>query len=107
MILGAAAIGLGITGVGLLAAIVAASDIIGIESLAIVVGMIKVVGCQAKNNFSLQAEKHKKIETLVCSTLNRISELVSKALNDEIISDEEYWHILLEFDIFTYSKKKI
>ena len=45
MILGATAIGLSITGVGLLATIVAAPVIIWIESLAIIVGIIKIVGC--------------------------------------------------------------
>ena len=55
--LGATAIGLGITGVGLLARIVAAPVMIGIESLAIVVGIIKVVGCQAKKKMFTQSRK--------------------------------------------------
>ena len=96
---------LGITGDRILATIAAASVMIGIESPAIVVLIIKVVGCQPKKKCSLKADKHKKIETLACSTLNRISGVVSKAFNDEIISDEEYSHILLEFDIFTRRKK--
>ena len=58
MIVGATAIGLGITGVGFLATIVAAPVMIGIESLAIVVVITKVVGCQAKKKCSLKAEKH-------------------------------------------------
>ena len=62
---------------------------------------------QAKEKCSFKAEKHKKVETLASSTLNRISGLVSKALNDEIISDEEYSHKLLEFDIVTQQKEDL
>ena len=47
-ILGVAAIGLGIARVGLLSTIVAAPAVIGIEAMAIVVGIIKVMGNQAK-----------------------------------------------------------
>ena len=84
-----------------MATIVAVPVMIGIESLAIVVGIIKVVGCLTMTKFSIKGEKHKKIETLAYSTLNRISDIVSKALNDAIISDEEYSHILLKLYIFT------
>ena len=71
-------LGLGIAEVGLLTTILAAPVMIVIESPAIVVGIIKVVGCQAKKKCSLKAEKHKKIETLACSALNRISGLIPK-----------------------------
>ena len=38
---------------------------------------------------------------LAVSTLNTISSLISKALSDNSISDEEYSLILLEFETFT------
>ena len=38
---------------------------------------------------------------LVVSSLNTISSLISKALSDDSISDEEYSLILLEFEKFT------
>ena len=41
--LGVAAIGLGITEVGLLSTIVAAPDVIGIEAVTIVMGLLRVV----------------------------------------------------------------
>ena len=41
--LGVTAIGLGITGVGLLSTIVAAPAVIGIESISIVMGLLRVV----------------------------------------------------------------
>ena len=41
------------------------------------------------------------------STLNTISSLISKALSDNSISDEEYSLILLEFETFTRMKEDL
>ena len=95
--LGVTAIGLGITGVGLLSTIVAAPAVIGMEAVSIVMGLLRVVGNQAIKKMSLKIEKHKKIAMLAVSSLNTISSLISKALSDGSISDEEYSLILLEF----------
>ena len=96
--LGVAVIGLGITGVGLLSTIVAAPAVIGIEAVSIVMGLLRVVGNQAIKKMSLKIEKHEKIAMLAVSTLNTISSLISKALTDDFISNEEYSLILLEFE---------
>ena len=45
--LGVTAIGLGITGVGLLSTIVAAPDVIGMEAVTIVMRLLRVVGNRA------------------------------------------------------------
>ena len=74
---------------------------LGIESVAIVVGIIKVIGNHVKKTCSLKIETYKKNEMLVSTTLNTISDLVSKALRDDTISDEEYTQISLEFEMFT------
>ena len=50
----AAAIGLGITGVGLLSTIVAAPAVIGMEAVSIVMGLIRVVGNHAIKKMSLK-----------------------------------------------------
>ena len=42
---------------------------------------------------------------LAASSLNTISSLISKALSDDSISDEEYSQILLEFETFTRTKE--
>ena len=52
--LGVAAIGIGITGVGLLSTIVAAPDVIGMEAVSIVMGLLRVVGNQAIKKMSLK-----------------------------------------------------
>ena len=105
--LGVAAIGLGITGVGLLTTIVAASSVIGMEAVSIVMGLLRVVGNQAIKKMSLKIETREKIAMLGVSTLNIISSLISKALTDDSISEEEYSLILLEFETFTRMKEDL
>ena len=56
---------------------------------------------------SLKIEKHEQIAMLAVSTLNTISSLISKALSDNSLSDEEYSLILLEFETFTQMKKDL
>ena len=105
--LGITAIELGITGAGLLSTIVAAPAVIGIEAVSIVMGLFRVVGNRAIKKMSLKTEKHEKIVMLTVSTLNTISSLISKALTDDSISDEEYSLILLEFETFTRMKEDL
>ena len=88
--LGVTAIGLGITGVGLLQTIVAEPPAIGIETVSIVMGLLRVVGNDAIKKLSLKIEKHEKIVMLAVSSLNTIRSLISKALSDDSISEEEY-----------------
>ena len=56
---------------------------------------------------SLKIEKHEKITMLAVSSLNTISSLISKALSDGSIADEEYSLILLEFEKFTRVKEDL
>ena len=51
--------------------------------------------------------KHEKIALLAVSSLNTISSLISKALSDESISDDEYSLILFEFETFTRMKEDL
>ena len=44
---------------------------------------------------------------LAVSSLNTISSLISQALSDDSISDEEYSLILLEFETFTRMKEDL
>ena len=89
------AIGLGITGVGLLSTIVAAPAVIEMVAVTIVMGLLRVVRNRGIKKMSLKIEKHEKIAKLAISALNAISSLILKALSDDSISDEEYSLILL------------
>ena len=82
--LGVTAIGLGVTGVGLLSTIVPAPAVIRMEAVSIVMGLLWVVGNQAIKKVSLRIEKHEKIAMLAVSSFNTSSSLVSKALSDEM-----------------------
>ena len=105
--LGVTATGLGITGVGLLSTIVAAPAVIGIEAVSIVIGILRVVGNQAIKMLSLKVEKHEKIAMVAVSSLNIISSLISKALSDYSISDQEYLLMLLESETITRMKEDL
>ena len=59
--LGVTAIWLGIAGGGLPSTIVAASVVIGIEAVSIVMGLLRVVGNQAIKKLSLKIEKMKRL----------------------------------------------
>ena len=86
--LGVTAIGLGITGVGLLSIIAAGPAVIGIEAVFIVMSLLQVVENQAIKNLSLKIDKHEKIAMLAISALKTISSLIAKALSDDSISGE-------------------
>ena len=75
------------------------------EAISIVMGLLRVVGNHAIKKMSLKIEKHEKIAMLAVSALNTISSLISKALSDDSISDEEYSLILLKFETFTQMKE--
>ena len=57
--LGVTVIGLGITGVGLLSTIVAATAVIGMEAASIVIGLLRVVGNRGTKKLSLKIENMK------------------------------------------------
>ena len=105
--LGVAAIGLGITRVGLFSTIVAAPAVIGMVAVSIVIGLLRVVGNYGNKKLSLKIEKHEGIAALAVSSLNTISSLISKAISDDSISDEEYSLVLLEFETFARIKEDL
>ena len=55
------AIGLRITGIGLLSTIVAAPAVIWLEAVSIIMGLIRVVGNHTIKKMTLKIEKHGKI----------------------------------------------
>ena len=67
------AIWIGIIGVGLLSTIIAAPAVIGIETVSIVMGLLRVLGNQAIKRLFLKIEKHEEIAMLAISALNTIS----------------------------------
>ncbi|KAH3800411.1 hypothetical protein DPMN_154044 [Dreissena polymorpha] len=95
------------TGIGVLSTIIAAPVAIAMEGAALGLGLLYIVGRQNNKQLSMKAEKHEKIKTLADAKLNTISDLISKALAYDQISDEEYLLILSELDKFNQMKEEI
>ncbi|KAH3887581.1 hypothetical protein DPMN_011599 [Dreissena polymorpha] len=98
---------LGATGIGVLSTIIAAPIAIAMEGAALGIGLLSIVGSQTNKKLSMKAEKHEKIKTLADAKLNTIRDLISKALADDRISDEEYSLNLSELDKFNQMKEEI
>ena len=94
-------IGLGAVGVGLLSTTIAALIVIATEATALAMGLLRIIG----NQFNIRkAEKHEKIIILAevkldtnSEKLDMNSDVFSKALIHNKISDEDYTRILNEF----------
>lgn len=99
--------GLGTTGVCLLSTIQAINSVVAIESIAIGINVLSIIGKYSRQKFSLKAQKHEKIKVLAEAKLNSISDLVSKALADNHISDQEFSIVISEFNSFQEMKNDI
>ena len=103
----AASMGLGVAGVGLLSTIVAAPIVIAMEATALGTGLLGIIGGQVNKRLMRKAEKHEKIKVLAEAKLNTISDLISKALTDNKVSDEEYTLILSELTKYRQMKEEV
>ena len=92
-------IGLSTVSVVFLSTVIASPAVTVIEAVSLGAGLLFIVGGFVSRHLILKAEKHRK------KKLNVISDLVSKALDDETISDEEFTRILSELDKF-FDKRK-
>jgi hypothetical protein len=102
-----ATMGLGVAGIGVLSTIIAAPIAIAMEASALAAGLLSLVGGQVNKKLVMKAEKHEKIKTLAEAKLNTISDHVSRALKDDMVSDEEYSLILDELEKFNTMKEEI
>lgn len=103
-----ASAGTGIAGVTLLTTVLATPVVIAMEGVAFGVGGLGFVGnLLCDKVLSVKAIKHLKIKTAAESSLYTISDHISKALKDEVVSDEEYSLIITELDKFNKLKDEI
>jgi len=103
----AVSMGLGVAGVGLLSTIVAAPVVIIMEVAALGTGLLGIIGGQVNKVIMRKAEKHEKIKTVAEAKLNTINDLVSKALNDNFVSQEEFTLILSELSKYRQMKEEV
>ena len=100
-------VGLSVAGVGILSTIIVVPAVIIMETTALGAGVLSIVGGQCNKMFMRKAEKHEKIKVIAETKLDTINELVSKALSDNKISDEEYTLIRSELIKFRKMKEEI
>ena len=86
----------GVGGVGLLSTIVAAPVVIGLEATALLCGVAGAAGKILGRRLAVKVKKHCEIRVLAVSKLNTISDHVSRALMDGVISDDEFKLIVEE-----------
>ena len=97
----------GVGGVGLLSTIVAASVVIGLEATALLCGVVGAAGKIVGRRLAVKVKKHCEIRVLAASKLNTISDHVSRALMDGVISDEEFKLIVGELQKYDQIKAEI
>ena len=102
-----ASIGMGSVGIGLLTTVIAAPITLGLEIAAIVAGSLSVLCKVINRKLIKKAQKHKEITILAQAKLNTVLDLISKAINDNKISDEEFTLILNEYVKFQTMKEQI
>ena len=93
--------------IAVLSTIVAAPIAMVLQGLGIGAGVFGVIGRIVSRKFTTKAEKHEKIKTLVEAKLSTICGYISKALEDDGISDDEYCLILHEFEKYKEMKEEI
>ena len=95
---------LSVAGVGILSTVIAVPAVIVMETTALGAGFLGIIGSQFNKMLMRKAEKHEKIKVIAETKLDTINGLISKALSDNKISDEEYTLILSE--VIKYRKMK-
>ena len=93
--------------IALLATAVSAPAIIPIQVLVIGIGSLVTAGSQVKKKLFRKEGKHEKIAARAQDKLSAVSGCISKALDDEEISEEEYSLIVSELDKFREIKEHI
>ena len=101
------ALGSTASAIAIMSTIVAAPVAVALQAVGVGAGVFSAVGRVVNRKLSLKAEKHRRIKTLAEVKLSMISDYVSKALEDDYISDEEYSLILNELTKFNEMKEEI
>src|SRR5688572_3529662 len=101
------ALGSTASAIAVMSTIVAAPIAMALQAVAVGAGVFSAVGRVVNRKLTLKAEKHRQLKTLAEAKLNTISDYVSKALEDDCISDDEYSLILNELRKFNEMKEEI
>jgi len=97
---GAGGAALLVTGVGIIPGLI-------LEGFAVLSSLLDVAGVVVSRKCSAKAAKHEAIRVLASSKLNTIHSHVLKALEDDLVSEEEYKLILEEIEKYRVMKDEI
>ena len=86
---------------------IAAPAVIVIEGVALFTGFLSIIGKYSMIKSTSKAEKHKKIKTIAFAKLDTIASHVSKALSDNMVTDEEFRLILEELEKYKVMKEEV
>ena len=100
-------LGGGARGVALLSTIIATPAVIAIEGVALFTGLLSMIGKYSVKKATSKAEKHEKIKTIASAKLDTIASHISKALNDNKVTDEEFQLILEELEKYKVMKEEV
>ena len=103
--LNAVSLGTGIAGVSVL--VIAAPLVIPLECVAIACQVLTMIGAIVNRRLAVKAKKHEDIKVLADAKLNTISSHISKALQDNNISDDEFNLVVNEMDKYNTLKQEI
>lgn len=101
------AVGLSASGIGLLSTLIAVPIAVGLQAGAAGCGFLSAAGKLIGRPLRAKAKKHDEIRVLAESKLNTIADYISKALDDDKISDEEFHLILSEVEKYNEMKSEI
>lgn len=105
--LSTATIGFGITGVALLSTIVSVPMGLVVESASVGTGLLCVIAKFVNKKFKSKEDKHRQIHILAETKLNTLYALISKAITDGHISDQEFSMVLEEVEKYKVMKENI
>ena len=100
-------LGRGAGGVALLSTVIATPAVIKIKGVQLLTGLLSMIGKYSVKNAMSKAEKHEKIKTLASAKLDTIASHISKALNDNKVTDEEFQLILEELEKYEVMKEEV
>ena len=97
---GTSGLALIVTGIGVVPGLI-------LEAFALTSSLVDIAGAAIGRKFSAKAAKHEAIRVLASSKLNTIHSHVLKAMEDNLISEEEYKLILEEIEKYRAMKDEI
>ena len=75
--------------------------------LGLICGVVSVISGEAGKKVSRKVTKHEKTVSICESKINSLKDIISKALADDMLSDEEFNNILSEMEKYHEMKKNI